>query len=199
MNGIVKYINEKGGYATMGELREAGFHSRDIRKLVDANILEKVKSGLYKVWESVDNSHVNPGFIDLCNANSRIVICLLSALEYHELSTVNPSTIYAALPRDEKAPKLNYPPVKFYRWKGNMYEQGIEKIKTKSGIVKIYNKEKTVCDMFRYRDKLGEDIAFEALKNYLNLKEANLNKLREYSVKLRIKTVLQPYIKAIVG
>lgn len=199
MNGIVKYINEKGGYATMGELREAGFHSRDIRKLVDANILEKVKSGLYKVWESVDNSHVNPGFIDLCNANSRIVICLLSALEYHELSTVNPSTIYAALPRDEKAPKLNYPPVKFYRWKGNMYEQGIEKFKTKSGIVKIYDKEKTVCDMFRYRDKLGEDIAFEALKNYLNLKEANLNKLRDYSVKLRIKTVLQPYIKAIVG
>lgn len=199
MNQIIKYIEKNGGYATMGELRDAGFHPRDIRKLVDANTIEKVKPGLYKIWESVDDSQVNPGFIDLCRTNNRIIICLISAVEYHKLSTVNPSHIYAALPRDEKAPKLNYPPVKFYRWKGNMYEQGIEKIKTKSGIVKIYNKEKTVCDMFRYRDKLGEDIAFEALKNYLNLKEANLNKLRDNSVKLRIKTVLQPYIKAIVG
>jgi len=199
MNEIIKYIKENGGYATMGELRDAGFHPRDIRKLMDADAIEKVKPGLYKIWESVDDSQVNPGFIDLCKGNSRIIICLISAIEYHGLSTVNPSKIYAALPRDEKAPKITNQPVKFYRWKGDMYEQGIDKIKTKSGIVKIYDKEKTVCDMFRYRDKLGEDIAFEALKNYLNLKEADLNKLRNYSEKLRIKTVLQPYIKAIVG
>lgn len=199
MNEIIKYIKENGGYATMGELREAGFHPRDIRKLVDENIIEKVKAGLYKIWESIDDSKINPGFIDVCRANKKAVICLSSALAYHELSTINPAQIYAALPRDEKAPKISFPPIKFFRWKDDMYEQGIDKIKTKSGIVKIYNKEKTVCDMFRYRDKLGEDIAFEALKNYLSLKEANLNKLREYSVKLRIKTVLQPYIKAIVG
>lgn len=199
MNNIIQYIVNHGGYATMKEMKEQGFQTRDIKKLVETNQIEKVKPGLYKIWESVDDSKVNPGFIDLCKGNSRIIICLISAVEYHGLSTVNPSQIYAALPRDEKAPKLNYPPVKFYRWKGIMYEQGIENIKTKSGIVKIYDKEKTVCDMFRYRDKLGEDIAFEALKNYLNLKEADLNKLRKYSEKLRIKTVLQPYIKAIVG
>lgn len=199
MNKIVKYIREKGGYATMGELREYGFHPRDIRKLVDENVIEKVKSGLYKVWDSVDDSQINPSFIDICRANEKAVICLSSSLAYHELSTINPSQIYVALPKIEKPPKISYPPVKFYYWDKSIYEPGIIKIKTKSGIVKIYNKEKTVCDMFRYRDKLGEDIAFEALKNYLNLKEANLNKLREYSVKLRIKTVLQPYIKAIVG
>ncbi|KUG26065.1 hypothetical protein ASZ90_004104 [hydrocarbon metagenome] len=199
MNEIVKYIEEKGGYATMGELREAGFHPRDIRKLVDENTIEKVKAGLYKIWESIDDSKINSGFIDICRASERAVICLSSALAYHELSTINPSQIYVALPKTEKAPKISYPPVKFYYWDKSIYEPGIDKIKTKSGIVRIYNKEKTVCDMFRYRDKLGEDIAFEALKNYLSLKEANLNKLREYSVKLRIKTVLQPYIKAIVG
>lgn len=104
-------------------------------------MIEKVKPGLYKIWESVDDSHVNPGFIDLCKGNSRIIICLISAVEYHGLSTVNPSQIYAALPRDEKAPKITYPLVKFYRWKGNMYETGIEKIKTKSGIVKIYKSD----------------------------------------------------------
>ncbi|MBL1214506.1 MAG: type IV toxin-antitoxin system AbiEi family antitoxin domain-containing protein [Ignavibacteriae bacterium] len=199
MNEIVKYIVKKGGYAKMKELRNAGFHPREIRKLVDENIIEKVKAGLYKIWESVDDSRINPGYLDICKSNERAVICLSSAIAFHELSTVNPAQINAALPKSEKPPKISYPPVKFFFWEKSIYETGIIKIKTKSGIVKIYNKEKTVCDMFRYRDKLGEDIAFESLKNYLSLKEADLNKLRKYSEKLRIKTVLQPYIKAIVG
>ena len=72
-------------------------------------------------------------------------------------------------------------------------------IKTKSGIVKIYNKEKTICDLFSYRNKLGEDIALEALKNYLRSKDFNLNKLRQYANKMRIKTIIAPYIKAILA
>jgi predicted transcriptional regulator of viral defense system len=199
MNKIIMYIEKNGGYATMKEMKETGFQTRDIKKLVDQKKIEKIKPGLYKIWKVVDDSKMNPSFLDICHANERAVICLSSALEYHGISTINPSIIYAALPRMEKAPKIPYPPVKFYRWKGVMYETGILKIETLSGIVKIYDKEKTVCDMFRYRDKLGEDIAFEALKNYLKLKEADLNKLRNYSEKLRIKTVLKPYIKAIVG
>lgn len=199
MDKIIQYIRGNGGYATMKEMKERGFQTRDIKKLVESNQIEKVKPGLYKIWESVDDSRINAGFIDICRANDKAVICLSSALSHHDLSTINPSQIYAALPKAEKPPKISYPPVRFYYWDKSIYETGIDKIKTKSGIVKIYNKEKTVCDMFRYRDKLGEDIAFEALKNYLNLKEADLNKLRKYSEKLRIKTVLQPYIKAIVG
>jgi hypothetical protein len=67
------------------------------------------------------------------------------------------------------------------------------------GSFKIYNAEKTICDMFRYRNKLGEDIALEGLKNYLKRKDANINKLWEYAIKCRVKTIVQPYIKAMVA
>jgi len=199
MKKIIEYIKSKGGYAKMSELRNEGFQTRDIKKLVDDGKIEKVKSGLYKIWDVVDDEILNPSFIDVSKAFHKSVICLLSALEYHELSTVNPSSIYVAIPKAEKPPVIDYLPVNFYYWGKSIYETGIDEIKTSSGIVKIYDKEKTICDLFRYRDKLGEDIAFEALKNYLQLKTFDLNKLREYSRKMRIKTIITPYIKAIVG
>ncbi len=199
MKKIKEYIESQGGYAKMGDLRKAGFQTRDIKALVDNGEIEKVKSGLYKVWSAVDDSKLNPSFIDVCRAFPKSVICLLSAVEYHELSTVNPTQVYAAIPKAEKPPQIEHPPVNFYYWEKPIYEEGIIEIKTASGIVKIYDKEKTICDLFRYRDKLGEDIAIEALKNYLKLKSYNLNKLRNYAEKMRIKKTITPYIKAIVG
>ncbi len=199
MQRIKEYIKSKGGYSKMSELRSAGFQTRDIKALVENGIIEKVKSGLYKVVSAVDDSKLNPSFIDICKAFPKSVICLLSAAEYYELSTVNPSQVYAAIPKAEKPPQIDYPPVIFYYWEKTIYEQGILEIKTKSGVVKIYDKEKTVCDLFRYRDKLGEDIAIESLKNYLKLKDFNINKLRNYSEIMRIKKVITPYIKAIIG
>lgn len=123
----------------------------------------------------------------------------MSAISYYELSTVNPSEIFIAIPLAEKPPKIEYPPIRVFYWPERNYNLAIEKIATKNGTINIYDKEKTICDLFRYRDKLGEDIAFEALKNYLQLKTFDLNKLRNYSEMMRIKTVLKPYIKAIVG
>ncbi len=199
MKKIMDYIKSKGGYAKMNQLREAGFQTRDIKKLVDDGKIEKVKSGLYKIWDVIDGGTINPSFIDICKASPKSVICLLSALDYHDLSTINPSSIHSAIPKTKKPPVMDYPPVKFYYWEKSIYETGIMEIKTKSGTVKIYDKEKTICDLFRYRDKLGEDIALEALKNYLNLKTFKLNKLQEYAQKTRIKTVISPYIKAILA
>lgn len=199
MKKIIDFIKFNGGYAKMKQLRDAGFQTRDIKRLVDAGKLEKVKSGLYKMWDFIDGEIVNPSFIDVCKASPSSVICLLSALDYHDLSTINPSCIYASIPKSKKPPLIIYPPTKFYYWEKSIYETGMMKIKTKSGTVKIYDKEKTICDLFRYRNKLGEDIALEALKNYLRLTDFNLNKLSEYAKRLRIKTIITPYIKAILA
>lgn len=194
MKKLIRYF-QRNGYATMKELRAEGFQTRDIRFLVDNGKIEKIKPGLYKLADlDVERS----GFIDVCKSVPKGIICLISALEYHGLSTINPGQIHVAIPHSEKSVNINFPPVQFYYFRDNYYDLGIEEITTKEGIFKIYNAEKTICDMFRYRNKLGEDLALEGLKNYLKRKDADLIKLQDYAVKCRVKSILLPYLKAMV-
>ena len=102
------------------------------------------------------------------------------------------------LPHAAKAPGIEYPPVKVFYFRDRFYVPGIEQVQTPLGLIKIYNMEKTICDMFRYRKKLGEDLAIEGLKNYLKRKDANINRLREYAKICHVKTVLFPYLKAML-
>ncbi len=197
MNEIIKYIKEHG-YARMKDLKEAGFHTRNISALLENGEIEKVKPGLYKIPEYGGHNY-NSSFLDVIKAAPKGVICLMSAVSYYELSTVNPSEVFIAIPLYEKPPKIEYPPIRVFYWPERNYKIGIEEIETSKGIIKIYDREKTICDLFRYRDKLGEDIAIEALKNYLKMKNFDVNKLRNYAEKMRIKTILSPYIKAIIG
>ena len=177
----------------MKELREQGFQTRDIKTLQEQAKIDKIKSGLYKY---PDVSYANEGFVGVCKSVPKGVICLVSAMDYHYLSTINPDKIHLAIPHSEKKIEINYPPVKFYYFRENFFELGIQEIKTEAGNFKIYNAEKTICDMFRYRNKLGEDTALEGLRNYLKRKDANINMLWEYAVKCRVKTIIHPYIKA---
>lgn len=194
MNKLKKYIKFHG-YVTMKELKSRGFQTRDIKKLVNKHYLEKIKPGLYKYFKP-EMKHEE--FMDISKAVSYGIICLISALEFHNLSNINPEKIYVAIPHSEKKVKIIYPPVKFFFFRKRFYEFGIEQVKTKFGIFKIYDKEKTICDMFRYRNKLGEDLALEGLKNYLKQQDSDINKLWKYAVKTRVKTVIKPYLKAMV-
>jgi predicted transcriptional regulator of viral defense system len=195
MKKIVEYIKEKGGYARQIELREHGFQSRDITKLFQDGVLEKVQPGLYKLVES----DVTSGFVDVSKAIPNGIIALASALAYYELTTYNPSKVHLAIPNDAKPPRLHFPPVEIYYFRDRQYSAGIQQITIQGHTVKMYSKEKTVCDMFRYRNKLGEDLAFEGLRTYLELPDANLNELQKYMKISRVKTVMTPYLKALVS
>jgi predicted transcriptional regulator of viral defense system len=196
MKKIIEFLKNHNGYARMKDMREAGIHSRDIAKIVNTNIIEKISPGLYKLVDYPWDEH--NGFIDIANAKKSAIICLISALEYHQLSTINPSIITIAVPHNTDKFEINYPPVSVYFFSGKLYELGIEVVRIKTGNFRIYNAEKTICDMFRYRNKLGEDIALEGLKNYLKRKDANISKLWEYAIRCRVKTIVHPYIKAMV-
>jgi predicted transcriptional regulator of viral defense system len=209
MKSIISFFEKHGGYARMKELKKASFQTRDIAKLLEEGKIVKVKPGLYRLANVANiklpkiqivayGFSISIGMMDVCRAIPEGVICLASALELYGLTTFNPSEIYVAIPNSSKKPKIDYPPVKIFYFRDRFYKPGIEEIKTKDVTVKIYNKEKTVCDMFRYRKKIGEDIALEGLKNYLNRKDANIKKLSEYAEICRVKTILQPYLKALV-
>lgn len=195
MKKIIAYIRKHGGYARLSELRSAGFHPRDITKLHKDGALEKVKPGLYKL----SDTEVTSGFVDVSKAIPKGVIALVSALAYYELTTFNPAKVHVAIPNDEKPPALNFPPVEVYYFYKRQYTSGITDVAIQGHSVKIYNREKTVCDMFRYRNKLGEDLAFEGLRNYLELPESNINTLQEYMEICRVKTIMKPYVKTLIS
>lgn len=200
MNKLLNYIEETSkntGYVTMKDLKEKSFQTRDVKKLLQEGIIEKIKSGVYRLSFIEEDENVSLSFQDISKAIPDGVICLLSAINYYDLSTFNPSEIYLAIPHSKKAPHIEYPPIKYFHFREKTYELGINFIKTRYGEVKIYDKEKTICDMFRYRNKISEDLALESLKNYFK-KGYNIPKLLEYAEICRVKNIIIPYIKAII-
>lgn len=196
MNKIIDIYKQNKGYSRMKEMREAGIQTRDIAEAVKEGLIEKVKPGIYKLTDYPWDEHAS--FADVCNANKRAVICLLSAASYWDLTTFNPSEIYVAVPNNTDKFILEYPPIKVYYFVKRYYDPGIETLNTKSGTVKIYNKEKTIGDLFRYIGKIGEDIALESLKNYMRDRKRNIGKLIEFSEKCGVKRRMEPFIKGML-
>ncbi len=193
---IYKVFKKHNGFARTKNILSAGIHSRDVKRARDAGQIIRVKRGLYRLTNIPLISH--QGFIDLAYVVPEGVICLLSALSYYELTTFNPSIISMAICRGSRRPKIEYPPVEFYYFSKKQFEAGINKIKIKGHEIRIYNPEKTICDCFRYRNKLGLDIAKEGLSEYLRRKDRNLEKLLEYAEICRIKPLLQTWLNAIM-
>jgi predicted transcriptional regulator of viral defense system len=199
MKKIIELFKRQGGYVRMKELRAASVHTRDIQRLVAEGVIEKVKPGLYKLVDLEVSGRVPIGFVDVCRAIPVGVICLLSALDYWDLTTFAPSQIYAAVPNSFRPPHIEYPPVNIYYFRERFYECGIETLTTSMGEVRIYNREKTICDVFRYRNKLGEDVALEGLKNYITTKGMSIKTLYDYAERCQVKTVIAPYLKALLA
>lgn len=199
MEEIEKYIVKNGGFASSKELKEANFHTRVIASLVKEGTIEKIKPGFYRISDFSYFKNVNISLVTVCRADPKAVICLLSALDFFEMTDFNPSEIYFAIPHSYKKKIIINPPVKTFFFRERFYNPGIQIIKTKYGDVKIYNREKTVCDMFRYRNKLGEDLAAQALKNYLKQKNKSIATLMKYAEICQVKSVITPILKGLVA
>jgi len=191
---ICKIFGTHNGFARTKDILAAGIHGRDMRRMRDGGKIIRVKRGLYRLAEIPLIS--NQGFIDLARAVPKGAICLLSALSYYELTTFNPSIISMAICRGSREPKIEYPPVEFYHFSKKQFEAGINEIKIKGHKIRIYCPEKTICDCFRYRNKLGIDMAKEGLSEYLKRKDRNLEKLLEYAEICRIKPLLETWLYA---
>ncbi|MEK7448935.1 MAG: type IV toxin-antitoxin system AbiEi family antitoxin domain-containing protein [Planctomycetota bacterium] len=195
-NAITKLFKINQGFARTSDILKTGVHPRDIKIMLDKEQITRVKRGIYRSAEMAIISH--QGFIDLKRVIHSGVICLLSALAYHELTTFNPSIISMALRRGMRRPKILYPPVEFYYFSQKQFEAGIQEIKIGSDKVRIYCPEKTICDCFRYRNKLGLDTVKEGLSEYLNRKDRDLEKLLKYAEICRVKPLVQTWLNALV-
>jgi predicted transcriptional regulator of viral defense system len=161
----------------------------------DAGQLEQLSRGLYRLAELPPLSEP-----DLAAVAKRIpqgVLCLISALAYHELTTLIPHEVHLALPRTARLPRLRYPPLHIYRFSRGTFEAGVETHTIDNVSVRVYGPEKTLADCFKYRNKIGLDVAIEALRSYRSLRGARLQVVLEYARICRVEQVVRPYLEAI--
>ncbi len=138
---------------------------------------------------------------DLVTVTTRVpsgVICLISALAFYELTTQIPHDVHVALPRGAEEPRLDYPPIKTYRFIGEAFTAGVD-VHDLDGIgVRIYNPEKTLADCFKFRNKVGLDTVIEAIRFYRERRSINVDDLLHYATICRVSKIMRPYLEAIL-
>ncbi len=190
-------FREHNGLLKSSQARQYGVNPKTLADMVSEGRLVKEERGLYRVAD-MDI----PGHADLIFVSQKLpkaVICLISALAYYELTTQIPHSVYIALPwKGRYRPKIEYPPIEIVWLGAKGYEAGIEYAEMDGFSVPIYSREKTIADCFKFRNKIGKDVAVEALKFYLASREKNLNSLIEFSRINRVEQVMKPYLDALI-
>ena len=125
------------------------------------------------------------------------VFCLLTALRFHELTTQNPSDVWIALPEKARRPRLDYPRLRVARFSGSALTEGIEEHQLEKVDVRVYSAAKTVADCFKYRNKIGIDVAVEALRDYIRRHRGGATDLARFARICRVTRIMQPYLDAI--
>ena len=126
------------------------------------------------------------------------VICLLTALRFHNLTTQNPAEVWIALPEKARKPRLDYPRLRVARFSGAALTEGIETRRVEGVEVRVYSAAKTVADCFKYRNKVGIDVAVEALRDFSRHHRGGATALARFARICRVTRVMQPYLDAIV-
>lgn len=126
------------------------------------------------------------------------IVCLLSALRFHELGTQNPFEVWLAIGNKDRAPKPASPPLRVVRFSGRAFGCGQEKHVLEGAPVRITSMPKTVADCFKYRNKIGVDVAIEALRDCLRRRKATPSALLEVARVCRVENVMRPYLEAIL-
>lgn len=164
--------------------------------LRDKRIIEQVSRGVYRLKELPPIS--NPDLVTVSLRYPNAVICLISALSYHNITTEIPHSVYMAIPRNSRIPSIDYPPIQVHRYSSAAYSAGIERHVIDGASVKIYTPEKTLADCFKFRNKIGMDVVLEALKLYKSRKKFDLEKLLMFSEVCRVKKIMMPYLEATI-
>lgn len=189
-------IRENNGFIRTSDAIRAGIHSRTIYQLRDSGNLQQVSRGVYRLSDEEPISNID--LVTVMTRIPRAIICLVSALDFHGITTQIPHAVSIALEKGAETPRLEYPPITVHRFSGDFLLQGIEEHIIDNIVVRVYSVEKTLADCFRFRNKIGMDIAIEALKLYKSRKKFNIEELLKYAEICRVKTVMKPYIEVML-
>lgn len=192
----IEIFRKHGGQLRMSDAVKMGITRYMLYSMRDKGIIERVSRGIYRLVEMPAIS--NPDLVTVSLRFPRAVVCLISALSFHDITTQIPHEVSVAIPRDSHVPFLDYPPLQVYTFAEQAYRSGIEMHMIDNVAVKVYSAEKTLADCFKFRNKLGMEVVLEGLKLYKTRKGFQVDEILRFAKICRVEKVMTPYLEATV-
>ncbi len=190
-------LARRPGSFTAREVAGAGIHTQTLSRLVRAGTLERVARGRYRRSGAPITEH--HGLALVAAAAPSAVVCLLSGLNFHGIGTQLPHEVWIAIDRRARRPALSYPRLRVMRFGGRALTEGIETHRIEGETVRVYNAAKTVADVFKYRNKVGLDVALEALREAWRARRFTMDEIHHYARICRVERVMRPYLEALAA
>src|SRR3989338_4784906 len=184
-----------------GTVRSQDFSEHDIprvllSRMVKRGEIERVERGLYRSPNTQMSEKET--LVSVALKVPRAVFCLLTALQFYELTTQLPRQVWIAMPHGSRKPRIDYPPLQMIRLTGKTYSEGVNTVVCDQVPIRIYSPAKTVVDCFKFRNKIGLDVALEALKDVLHQKKATSDELYHFAKIERVQKIILPYMEAMM-
>lgn len=194
MRKTVHYVRQHG-IVRPRDLEAVGIPREYLLRLYRQGKLNRSGRGMYMLPStSVTERH---SYAEVAKRVPEAVLCLLSALAFHEITTQNPASIWIALGKGARRPAFEANALRVVRLSGPSLTEGVERHRIEGVSVRVYSAAKTVADCFKFRNKIGLDIALEALKDCLSQKRASVNDIYRYAKLSRVGNVIRPYLEAL--
>lgn len=190
----MEIFQNHGGVLKTSQALSFGIHPRTLYGLRDDGTIQSLSRGLYCLSDS--NILYHPGQAAAALRVPKGIVCLISALSFHDITTQIPHAISLAIPRRMRQPVIDYPPMEFYRFNDASYAAGIEHHDIEGIKVKVYSPEKAVVDCFKFRNRIGMDVAIEALRFCRERKRSSPVGFLKYARICRVQKVMTPYLEA---
>lgn len=185
-----------GGIMSTHEALEAGIHRRTLYWMRDSGMLEPLSRGVFALASAPLPEY--PDIVAVARRVPRAVVCLVSALEFHGIGTQVPAAVHIALPRSVRAPRIDAPRVQVFTMTEASFEAGIEEHELMGTSIRVYSVAKTVADCFKYRNRIGLDIAVEALQEVVRGRMSTPAEILSYARIDRVESVIAPYLRALL-
>ena len=177
------------------DLTERGLPTVALTRLVRQGRLQRVGRGLYALPDRPVSEH--NALAEVARKHPQAIVCLLSALRFHDLTTQSPFEVWLAIPNKARAPKMDYPPLRIVRFSGAALTHGLEDHVVDGVPVRVTSVARTVADCFKFRNKIGLDVALEALQEAWRTRRVSMDELWRYATLCRVANVMRPYMESL--
>lgn len=192
---LLKLI-EKSRILRARDILSNGIHQQTLNRAYTKGLIAKAGRGLYTAHTYEPGAY--HGLIEIAKRAPDAIICLTSALSYYEIGTQLPAEVWIAMKKGKRPPSITYPPIRVVHFSGMSYSEGVEKNYIEGVNVKVYSPAKTVADCFKFRNKIGLDVAVEALRECVRSDKCTIDEIFHYARICRIGRIIKPYLEALL-